>query len=160
MLLQRELYAVPSAAFCLGEEQIGAQQFNNSCTFCCFSPLHTNLDRRSTEPTEITPFLENFPDSTLSSPSRTANALILGLGCRFEPIMFSVHLLMGLSFYLPSSLDAVPIEPEHLTVGSTGPLRINRFPNGKCQHRNHQWRLVIKRSRTSRLGRTPESHHG
>src|SRR5215831_19516926 len=80
MLLQRELYAVPSAAFCLGEEQIGAQQFNNSCTFCYFSPLHTNLDRRSTEPTEITPFLGNFPDSTLSSPSRTANALILGLG--------------------------------------------------------------------------------
>src|SRR5215831_1390680 len=79
MLLQRELYAVPSAAFCLGEEQIGAQQFNNSCTFCYFSPLHTNLDRRSTEPTEITPFLGNFPDSTLSSPSRTANALILGL---------------------------------------------------------------------------------
>src|SRR5215831_6907643 len=79
MLLQRELYAVPSAAFCLGEEQIGAQQFNNSCTFCYFSPLHTNLDRRSTEPTEITPFLGIFPDSTLSSPSRTANALILGL---------------------------------------------------------------------------------
>src|SRR5262249_8340947 len=79
MLLQRELYAVPSAAFCLGEEQIGAQQFNNSCTFCYFSPLHTNLDRRSTEPTEITPFLGNFPDSTLSSPSRTGNALILGL---------------------------------------------------------------------------------
>src|SRR5262245_2250910 len=79
MLLQRELYAVPSAAFCLGEEQIGAQQFHNSRTFCYFSPLHTNLDRRSTEPTEITPFLGNFPDSTLSSPSRTANALILGL---------------------------------------------------------------------------------
>src|ERR1700746_2057440 len=33
-------------------------------------------------------------------------------------------------------------------------LRTNPFPNGKCQHRNHQWRLVIKRSRTSRLGRT------
>src|SRR5262249_3988001 len=82
MLLQRELYAVPSAAFCLGEEQIGAQQFNNSCTFCYFRPLHTNLDRRSTEPTEITPFLGNFPDSTLSSPSRTANALILGLDSR------------------------------------------------------------------------------
>src|SRR5262249_11654970 len=84
MLLQRELYAVPSAAFCLGEEQIGAQQINNSCTFCYLSPLHTNLDRRSTEPTEITPFLGNFPDSTLSSPSRTANALILGLAgvCR------------------------------------------------------------------------------
>src|SRR5215510_14533613 len=79
MLLQREPYSVPSAAFCLGEEQIGARQINNSCTFCYFSPLHTNLDRRSTEPTEITPFLGNFPDSTLSSPSRTANALILGL---------------------------------------------------------------------------------
>src|SRR5215510_10229805 len=83
MLLQRELYAVPSAAFCLGEEQIGAQQFHNSRTFCYFSPLHTNLDRRSTEPTEITPFLGNFPDSTLSSPSRTGNALILGLETRF-----------------------------------------------------------------------------
>src|SRR5262249_24005378 len=79
---QRELYAVPSAASCLGEEQIGARQFNNSCTFCYFSPLHTNLDRRSTEPT---PFLGNFPDSTLSSPSRTANALILGLVERESP---------------------------------------------------------------------------
>src|SRR5690349_12422697 len=79
MLLQRELYAVPSAAFCLGEEQIGTQQFNNSCTFCYFCQLHANLDLRSTEPTEITPFLGNFPDPTLSSPSQTGNALILGL---------------------------------------------------------------------------------
>src|SRR5262245_2621321 len=69
----------PKRSILPGEEQIGARQFDNSCTFCYFSPLHTNLDRRSTEPTEITPFLGNFPDSTLSSPSRTGNALILGL---------------------------------------------------------------------------------
>jgi hypothetical protein len=40
--------------------QIGAQQFNNNCTFCYLGPPHTNLDRRSTEPTEITPFFGKF----------------------------------------------------------------------------------------------------
>src|SRR6202022_1981132 len=39
----------------------------------------SNLDFRSPEPTEITPFLGNFPDPTGTSPRRIGNALILGL---------------------------------------------------------------------------------
>jgi len=91
MLLQRELYALPSAAFCLCEEQIGAQEHNNSCTFRYLYPMRANLDLRSTESTEITPFLGNFLDPTLSSPSRTGNALILGLvmgACRLLAVTF------------------------------------------------------------------------
>src|SRR6516164_8084152 len=71
--------SLPSAAFCLGEEQMGAQQINNSRTLCYSFQPHANPDLRSTEPTQITPFLGNFPDPTLSLPTRTGNALILGL---------------------------------------------------------------------------------
>jgi len=58
---------------------MGAQQINNSRTLCYSFQPHANPDLRSTEPTQITPFLGNFPDPTLSLPTRTGNALILGI---------------------------------------------------------------------------------
>ena len=66
---------------------MGAQQINNSRTLCYSFQPHANPDLRSTEPTQITPFLGNFPDPTLSLPTRTGNALILGLDqIRFWPL--------------------------------------------------------------------------
>jgi len=63
---------------------MGAQQINNSRTLCYSFQPHANPDLRSTEPTQITPFLGNFPDPTLSLPTRTGNALILGLEALFQ----------------------------------------------------------------------------